>query len=213
VTQSPAPAGGGSRAQRPGSRARRLLAAGLVVACVIGAAAYWAHARAAPAAARAAASASTYGGLPSWLPKPSIPVGRVVQASAAHPALGIEGDTMVVHVGTAAVTVTMVGPQVPEQGQVPVPATSPCSFAVTLTHASAAVPLAGRDFTVRDELGHLHDLRITASGGAPAPARVGPGQTVTLVMTAVLPTGSGALRWSPGSPRPVASWDFDVEID
>ena len=29
---------------------------------------------------------------------------------------------------------------------------------------------------------------------------------------AVLPTGSGTLRWSPRSPRPVASWGFDVEI-
>jgi hypothetical protein len=184
------------------------------VACVIGVAAYWAHARSAhAAAARAAAAASRYGGLPSWLPKPTIPVGRVVQASPAHPALGIEGDTMVVHVGTAAVTATTVGPRVPRSGQFPVPATSPCSFDVTLARASAAIPLAGRDFTVLDELGHRHYLHITAPGGRPAPARIGPGQTVTLVMTAVLPTGSGTLRWSPASPRPVASWDFAVEID
>jgi hypothetical protein len=29
----------------------------------------------------------------------------------------------------------------------------------------------------------------------------------------LLPTGSGTLRWSAGSARPVAFWDFDVEID
>ena len=51
------------------------------------------------------------------------------------------------------------------------------------------------------------------AGRRTAPASVRPGQTVTLVMRAVLPTGSGTLRWSPQSPKPVASWDFDVEID
>jgi hypothetical protein len=109
--------------------------------------------------------------------------------------------------------VTTVGPQVPEEGKFPVPATSPCAFDVTLTKATATIALRRGDFTVLDEQGHLHYLRITAHGGGRAPAAIRPGQTVTLVMRAVLPTGSGTLRWSPRSPRPVASWDFDVEID
>lgn len=158
-------------------------------------------------------SAEKYGGLPSWLPKSKTPVGRMVQASAAHPRLGIEGDTIIVHVGRAQVTMTVVGPQVPEEGKFPVPTTSPCAFDVTLTRASAPVALRGADFTVLDELGHLHFLRITARGGGSMPATIRPGQSLTLIMRAVLPTGNGTLRWSPQSPRPVASWDFDVEID
>jgi hypothetical protein len=188
----------------------------LILACAAGAVACSAQAPAPAYPARHAASKASggkYGGLPSWLPKSTVPVGRVVQASAAHPRLGIEGDTIVVHVGSARVTVTAVGPQVPEEGKFPVPATSPCAFDVTLTRASAAIALRTGDFTVLDELGQLHFLRITARGGGHAPASIRPGQTVTMVMRAVLPTGSGTLRWSPRSPRPVASWDFDVEID
>jgi hypothetical protein len=184
----------------------------LVLACAGGAVGCSAQARPAPAA-KSTASGGKYGKLPSWLPKPTVQVGRVVQASAAHPRLGIEGDTIVVHVGSGRVTATAVGPQVPEEGKFPVPATSPCAFDVTLTKATTTIALPRADFTVLDEQGHLHYLHITAHGGGRAPAAIRPGQTVTLVMRAVLPTGSGTLRWSPRSPRPVASWDFDVEID
>ena len=123
----------------------------------------------------ATAPAGKYGKLPSWLPKSKVPVGRVVQASAAHPRLGIEGDTIVVHVGSAQVDVTTVGPQVPEEGKFPVPATSPCAFDVTFAKASAPIALRRTDFTVLDELGHLHLLRITAArrrtGARDDPAR------------------------------------------
>jgi hypothetical protein len=184
----------------------------LAVACLGGVVACSAQAHHATAAGHRG-SAGKYGKLPSWLPKTKIPVGRVVQASEAHPRLGIEGDTILVVLGAARVDVTTVGPQVPEEGQFPVPATSPCAFDVTFAKASAPIVLRGTDFTVLDELGHLHLLRITQLGGGSAPATIRPGQTVTLVMRAVLPTGSGTLRWSPNSPKPVASWDFDVEID
>jgi hypothetical protein len=202
----------GSLAARPGSRPGRVLGVLLAAACLAGVAgcATQAHQT---TAARHHGPAGKYGKLPNWLPKSKIPVGRVVQASEAHPRLGIEGDTIVVHVGAAQVDVTTVGPQVPEDGKFPVPATSPCAFDVTFAKASAPVTLRGTDFTVLDELGHLHLLRISERAGGPAPATIRPGQTVTLVMRAVLPTGSGTLRWSPSSPKPVASWDFDVEID
>lgn len=202
----------GSRAVRPGSRAGLAIIAGLVAAC-LGGFCYFLLATHSSAAIRPRSSADTYGGLPSWLPKATVPVGRVLPASAARPQLGIEGDTMDVHVGRAVVTVTAVGPQVPEEGQFPVPKTSPCAFDVTFTGASGPVPLRFRDFTVLDELGQLHYLRLASTKGGRPPTQVQPGQTVTLVMSAVLPTGSGTLRWSPQAPKPIASWDFDVEID
>jgi hypothetical protein len=169
----------------------------------------------APQAARSARSASSghYGGLPSWLPKPKVPTGRVVQASAAHPQLAIEGDTVSVHLSQAALLATAVGPQVPEEGKFPVPAASPCSFTVTFTRASGTVRLQPGAFSILDELGQLHHPRVTAQGGGPPPAAVAPGQTVTIIVKDVLPTGSGTLRWAPGTAKPVVSWDFDVEID
>jgi len=203
---------GGSRAWRLGSRSRRLLAACVIVAAAAGLGAYWA----ASLSSRAAVSTATdnrYGGLPSWLPKAKVPVGRVLRASAAHPQLGIEGDTMVVQIGNAEVTATAVGPQVPEEGQFPVPPTTPCTFDVTLARANGTIPLRQQDFTTVDELGDLHYLRVTLLGGGKIPDDIRPGQTMTLVMNAVLPTGNGTLRWSPDSPKPIASWDFAVEID
>jgi len=202
----------GSRAAKPGSRAGLVLIVALAVGLLVGIGSYVALTAHSSAATRPN-SADKYGGLPSWLPSASVPVGRVLHASAARPQLGIEGDTIDVGVGHSVVTVTAVGPQVPEEGQFPVPKTTPCSFDVTFTAASGPLPLRTHDFTVLDELGQLHYLQIAGIKGGPAPAQVRPGQTITLVLRAVLPTGSGTLRWSPLALKPIASWDFDVEID
>jgi len=106
--------------------------------------------------------------------------------------------------------VTTVGPEVPEEGQFPVP---PCTFEVTITRVSASVPVAAGDFTIVDELGQLHQPQVTTITGGPPPASATPGRTLALTVQDVLPTGSGTLRWAPGGGRPVVSWDFDVEID
>jgi hypothetical protein len=111
------------------------------------------------------------------------------------------------------VLATAVGPAVPEAGQFPLPPTSPCTFTITFARASGRVPLRSSAFTIIDELGHLRHPRVTASGGRPLAAGVAPGRTVTLTLRDVLPTGNGQLRWAPGGAKPIASWDFDVEID
>lgn len=155
----------------------------------------------------------TYGGLPSWLPKAKVSVGRLVDASAAHPWRAIEGDEVSVLVGNGRVLATTVGPDVPENGEFPVPATSPCTFTVTLKGVAGDVPLAPRAFTILDELGHLHRPQVTASDGGAVPTEIRVGRTVTLTVHDVLPTGGGRVRWSPGGTTPIVSWDFDVEID
>ena len=195
----------------PGSPAGRVVVAVLVLAILVGGA--WRLATSQANHPAKPASSSRYGGLPSWLPKPAVKVGRIVDASTAHPRLGIEGDTFRVQVGQATAMATAVGPEVPEEGQFPVPATTPCTFLVTFTRATGVIPLTPHAFTVLDELGQLHYLKISTQSGSRVPSVLRPGQTVTLVMKAVLPTGSGTLRWSPGSARPTVSWDFDVEID
>jgi hypothetical protein len=158
-------------------------------------------------------SSAKYGGLPSWLPQAKTPVNRVVTATAAHPALAIQGDTLAVDLAGGRVLATAVGPQTPEQGRFPVPATSPCTFIVTFAHASGVIPLNARAFTFIDELGHVRHPRVTAIGAGALPRQILPGKPVSLKVYDILPTGDGGLTWAPDGGRPIASWDFDVEID
>jgi hypothetical protein len=154
-----------------------------------------------------------YGGLPSWLPKSSAPVNRELHASRAHPTLAIQGNTVAVQLAAGRVLATAVGPRVPEDGRFPVPPTSPCTFIVTFASASGVVPLSAADFTFVDELGHVRHPRVSTLDGGSIPARVAPGRPLSLKVYDVLPTGDGGLSWAPEGRRPLASWDFDVEID
>jgi hypothetical protein len=199
----------GRRAFGPGSRVGRLAFACLAVAVLAAALAVTVGRQ----LTRPDGSPARYGGLPSWLPKPTAAVGRVVEASPGHPRLAVEGDKVLVQLAGGKVLATAVGPAVPEEGQFPVPPTSPCTFTVTLVATSGAVPVRGAAFTILDELGRLHHPQVSAQGGGPPPADVTPGRTVTLAVKDVLPTGSGQLRWAPGQAGPIVSWDFDVEID
>jgi hypothetical protein len=167
------------------------------------------------------ATSAKYGGLPAWLPKPKVAVRRIVQASAAHPWLSaIEGDTVAVHLARGHVLATVVGPSVPayvadraqddDDGDSD---TAPCTFTVTFSSAAGVVPLDASAFTVLDERGQIHRLRVTSAGGGSAPARVTPGRPVTLTMAATLPEGEGALRWAPDGPRVIAGWVFGLELD
>jgi hypothetical protein len=167
----------------------------------------------APHGSSSARSSARYGGIPSWLPKATVPVNRVVRASRAHSVLAVQGATVSVDLAHGRVLATAVGPTVPEEGRFPVPATSPCTFVVTFAAASGVVPLSATAFTLVDELGHVHHPRVTAIGGGAPPRRVSPGRTVSLTVHDVLPTGDGGLTWTPEGGRPIVSWDYDVEID
>jgi hypothetical protein len=159
------------------------------------------------------ARSAKYGGLPSWLPKAKIPVGRVLQASSAHPTLAIQGDTVSVHLARGRVLATAVGPTVPEEGRFPVPETTPCTFIITFAAATGPIPIRRTAFTFVDELHHVHHPRVTAMDGGAPPRQIAPGRTVSLKIYDVLPTGDGGLEWAPAGARPIVAWDFDVEID
>jgi hypothetical protein len=105
------------------------------------------------------------------------------------------------------------GPRVPEIGEVPVPSTSLCMFAVTFSSSTGVVPITARAFTIRDEFGNYQYPKVTAQGGGPVRSKVPAGKTLTLAISDVLPTGEGQLRWAPEGNDPIVSWDFDVEID
>ncbi|MGI8715595.1 MAG: hypothetical protein ACR2NR_20925 [Solirubrobacteraceae bacterium] len=89
-----------------------------------------------------------------------------MSASDAHPALAIQGDTVSVHLATGRTMATTVGPVVPEQGRLRVPASTPCSFAVSLAAGHGIVPIQRRAFTILDELGHLHHPHVQLRGAA-----------------------------------------------
>jgi hypothetical protein len=161
----------------------------------------------------AATAGGGYGSPPAWLPKAKVQVGRVVTAKATHPWLAIEGDTVRAELAHGHSLVTAVGPSVPEEGQFPVPATTPCTFTVTFTRTAGSVPLAAKAFTITDEEGHLHHPSVSVSGATELPSGAPSGRTVNLTLSAVLPTGSGSLHWAPTGGRALVSWDFDVEID
>jgi hypothetical protein len=146
------------------------------------------------------------------LPKSTLAVHRVVEASAAKPQLGVEGDTFTVVLSSGRVTATLVGPDVTTQGQYPPPQSTPCTFVLTLTNAGGAVPINPADFTIVDQVGHLYHPQVSRDGAAP-PAAVPAGGPITLHLNAVLPTGSGQFRWAAAAGAPIASWDFSVEID
>ena len=232
----------GSRATTPGSRAIRAGLAATLATSVLAVGAIVAlggsstsHPRRSPAApptetatrvsnqaARTAihnrptvkTSGNTFGYIPAWLGSPKVPVGRLVTATPTHPWLAVQGDTVRVQLPNARVLATVVGPAVPEEGQVPVPKTTPCTFTVTLTAASAPIPIRPRQFATIDEQGALHTLTVRTIHGGPPPSQVTPATTVALKMSAVLPTGQGRLMWAPlQGTKPLVQWDFDVEID
>ncbi|MCW3020007.1 MAG: hypothetical protein JWN10_2315 [Solirubrobacterales bacterium] len=188
---------------------RRAVAGVLLLAVVLGVVALLAAGHGKPDAS----SNARYGGLPGWLPKATVPVGRIVHASAAHSVLAIEGDTVAVGLASGDVSATVVGPSVPESGRFPVPRTSPCTFVVTFAATSGVIPLRSADLTITDEQGRLHHPKVTALHGGVPPRRITPGKPISLEVYAVLPTGSGSVSWAPESRRPIVSWDFDVEID
>jgi hypothetical protein len=158
-------------------------------------------------------SSAKYGGLPSWLPKPKVHINRLLTATAAHPALSIQGETVAARLPSGRVLATAAGPEVPEEGRFPVPATSPCTFIVTFASASGRVPLDPAAFELVDDDGHVHHPRVTALHGGAVPASVPSGKSVSLELYDVLPTGDGALEWSPAGPHPLIGWDYTVEID
>jgi hypothetical protein len=203
----------GDRASWPGHR--RLLVAGALIVCLGGGAAAVAVGASAGSSPHRLAVSARYGGIPSWIPKAKLPVGRVVHASPRHPWLAIEGDGVDVALPGGTSYVTAVGPQVPaaDIATNPLKTRVPCTFDFTFARTAGSIPIRPGDFTIIDELGQLHHPKVTLVGGGRAPAHLRTRAPLTLSITSVLPVGAGMLRWAPLHGRPVVSWDFDVEVD
>jgi hypothetical protein len=147
-------------------------------------------------------SASCQQGVPTTAPV-------VVHGSVASPAMSYTGSPVVVSTGSGDLGIDVQGPAYPSSTKVG--ATSvPCTFTVTLSGASAAVGLARAHFDLLDHLGVVHQVKVV-SGSIPSTVR--PGQSVTVHLTATVPSGEGLLRFYPSSAGSASGWDYVAETD
>ncbi len=161
----------------------------------------------------ASGSNATYGTLPSWLPNSPTPVGRIVSASAAHPWLAIEGDTVIVHTAHGTSTITTVGPYNDSTGMFPLPAFLRSTFVMTFTHTSGQIPISPKAFVVVDEHGRVYSPLVESSSGGKPPTRITPGLPVSIHLIVNLAEGSGLLRWAPDGKKTIVGWDYTNEYD
>jgi hypothetical protein len=156
-------------------------------------------------------AARSYGALPSFLPTDAIAPDSILTGSAASPALTVEGDSVKVEVDDASAIALVTGPVVPGEGLPFQAAATTCTWTVTLSGATAKIPIAVSDFSALDHLGVVYQV-TAVPGSAGPPADLGPGQTATFELRTVMPSGEGLMRWAPAGEQ-VAAWDFEVEND
>ena len=152
-----------------------------------------------------------YGPLPKFLPRSTLHPDGVLVGTSSRPALTSEGDNVEVRLAQGSVLATVTGPTVPGEGlPFQTPATT-STWTVTLTHATARLPITVGTFTSIDQNGVVYHPALVPGQPRP-PGAIDPGQTVTFELRAVMTTGEGLMRWSPEGPI-VAEWDFVVEND
>jgi hypothetical protein len=140
-----------------------------------------------------------------------VPVDRVVTASPGHAKLAVQGIAVQVDLPSGRALATVTGPRVPPFVSPPPPQVT-AIFDISLAHVSGTIPVRLADFTITDQLGRTFHPDLVRHE-APPPATITAGQSLTLRVTAVMPTGEGRLYWSPARSARIVSWDFIVEND
>ncbi|BEP12864.1 hypothetical protein acdb102_11750 [Acidothermaceae bacterium B102] len=161
--------------------------------------------------AASTAAEPSYGSLPSFLPSAALHNDAELTGSSAHPAVTSQGDSVHVQLADASVHATVTGPVVPGEGLPVVQEATTCTWTITLTGASKAVPIRAADFTAIDHLGKIYRPYYVPGRPVP-PATLAPGASATFELRAVMNAGEGLMRWAPTGTT-VASWDFEVEND
>lgn len=179
------------------------------------------------AAPRVSAQDSTFGSLPSWLPKSARTAARdaapkLEVATASHPILSEEqGYTVHAQLPSGSVEITAAGPGFPHfvsnainRGDWPDAKPVPSTFYVTLTHVSGTIPLAASAFSVENANYQHRGVTLSLSGGGAVPTSVRAGQTLTLEVHTKTIEGQGAIAWSPlTGGRTLVAWIYQVELD
>lgn len=147
--------------------------------------------------------------LPSWLPTPS--AGGQAVGTAKDPAMSYQGVPVLIKLDRGdALTMNVVGPTAPPGTKVGAEKAD-LTWTVTVSDATATIPLSLAQFNVQDESGAYHG--VTASDGGTIPASIKPGETVTFAVHTVAASGEGMVRWAPDGNRVVALWDYVAELD
>ncbi len=153
-------------------------------------------------------------GYPSYLPKNTLHVrsDAVLTGTAARPALTNQGDPVKVVTPHWSVLAVVSGPEVPGEG---LPYQTPaitCTWTVSLSGATAPVPISVADFASIDNLGNVYHPYLVPGQPVP-PSVLQPGQRVSFELRAGEAVGEGLMRWAPIGGQIVAKWDFVVEND
>jgi hypothetical protein len=153
-------------------------------------------------------------GYPSFLPKDTLHVrsDALLVGTERRPALTSEGDPVKVVTAGWSVYATVRGPEVPGEGLPYQAPSTTCTWTVTMSRASAPVPISVADFDTIDSAGEVFHPYFVP--GAPRPPRLlEPGRAVTFELRVAEPVGEGLMRWAPNGRAIVAKWDFIVEND
>jgi hypothetical protein len=159
-------------------------------------------------------SNSRYGGIPADLRnRQAAPANQVLTASAAHPAIAIQGNSVSLHLAHGSALATAVGPDIPERIQGSADLHTAATWVLTFDDAHGSVPISPGLFSITDEQGMLLQPHVSVVGGGALPKVVPRGRPLTLRLTAVVSVGDGKLRYAPQDGPWLAEWDFDVETD
>ncbi|MGF1431420.1 hypothetical protein [Kitasatospora sp. LaBMicrA B282] len=145
------------------------------------------------------------------VPIPSAPASPIVPTAApGHAQLVAMGDPVQVDLGNQQARITATGPDLanaaPAQGAKPADS-SPGTVTVTLSVPAGSLPLTADTLTADDELGH--PIPLTADTQA---ATAAPGHDAVVHLSGTFGVGHATLTWSSAG-KPLATWDFEVELD
>jgi hypothetical protein len=157
-------------------------------------------------------------GIPSFIPRDTVAVNRIVTATQSHPQLAIAGDSVVLDLPTGNTLATMNGPLYNNKYVGTNDPTVPARFLLVFTRTHGTIPLAPDDFTILDQLGNNIVPQIRVQGGGALPKQLNSGQRLTLIMSTIISAGDGSIVYNPtgiakAGHRPLAGWDFIVEDD
>ncbi|GAA1956378.1 hypothetical protein [Kitasatospora viridis] len=145
------------------------------------------------------------------LPIPSAPLSPApVTASPGHAQLVAMGDPVQLVLAGAHGQVTASGPDLEVSGPAPdgkVASESKGSVTVVLRATDGSARLDPADLAATDEQGK--PIPLTADAG---PLTATPGHDATLHLSGTFPIGHATLQWNQ-SGQPLATWDFEVELD
>lgn len=155
-----------------------------------------------------------YGSLPADIRhRQAPPANQVLSATAARPAIAIQGVSVRLHLAHGAALATVVGPDIPTRIQGSADLHTPAVWDLTFADVHGTIPIAARLFSITDEQGQLLSPHVTVLGGTSPPHTVPAGRPFTLRLSTRVSVGDGKLRYAPTGGRWLSEWDFDVETD